>query len=340
MEESHDLAGYRAELTGFCYRMLGCFSDAEDAVQETMERAWRRSAQYDQTRASHRTWVYAIARNVCIDVLRTRQRRTRPSWAGDPAALGDSLGEPFPQRWVTSAPDACVINTEADPASIVARRESIRLAFVAALQVLPSRQRCALILKDVLAWESNEIAQVLEASASAVNSALQRARKTLAELDLAETDILNLNDTRQASLVERFVRAFEDNDVDALVALMREDAAMTMPPFAWWLRGRDTIRAAMSASDACRGSRLITTAANGSPAFAQYQRLGEDGDWQPRSVMVLELRDGLIQELTIFLGPGRMFAALGLPITAAEIQSRLCDEPARRPTYTLMHPLS
>ena len=308
-----DLTEYERELTGFCYRMLGSAFDAEDAVQETLLRAWRSRAQFDSTRGSRRTWVYTIARNVCLDMLRSKVRRSRPVAYGAAAPLGGPLGVPLgPEHWVTPVPEAWVVDQAADPAVIVQQRESIRLAFVAALQVLPPKQRAVLILKDVLAWESGEIASVLGTSPQAVNSSLQRARRTMAELELAPSDVMDPTDAGQVALIERFTRAFESNDVAGLVSLMREDTAMTMPPFTWWLSGRHAICVAMEASDSCRGARLVTVSASGCPAFAQYRR-DDTGVWRPWALMLLELRGGLIQELTTFLDADRMFTALGIP---------------------------
>lgn len=294
---------HRRELVAYCYRMLGSPFEAEDAAQETLERVWRHRDRFDERRGSYRTWVYAIASNVCIDVLRGRQRRLRAMDLAPPARPGDPLGEvASADRWIEPVPDALVISHADDPAATVAVRESIRLAFVAALQHLPARQRATLILRDVLAFSAAEVAQQLDTSVPAVNSALQRARATLARERADVRGVADPADPDHQELLARYVAAFERHDVDTLVTLLRKDASMAMPPLVWWLRGRDQIAAAWRADPAaCAGTRMVGTAANGGPAFAQYVWSERLGWYEPRSLTTLELVAGRIQRLTVYL---------------------------------------
>src|ERR1700759_2905551 len=233
------LEEYRRELTGYCYRMLGSGFEADDAVQETMLRAWK-SADRFEGRSSVRSWLYRIATNVCLDMLRGRQRRARPmelgpSSAPDPANLGEKLPE---HLWVSPIADDRVLAAEADPAVVVEARDTLRLAFVAALQHLPPKQRAALILCEVLRWQATEAAELLETSVASINSALQRARATLATADIAAPAEL---DAETRALLDRYVEAFEGYDIDRLPDLLPEDAIQSMPPFSLWLKGRDDI---------------------------------------------------------------------------------------------------
>jgi RNA polymerase sigma-70 factor (ECF subfamily) len=308
-----DLEPFRRELTGFCYRMLGSGSEAEDAVQETMLRAWRTADRFEG-RASVRSWLYRIATNVCIDMGRSVQRRARPMEMGGPSRPDESLlGAPLPEStWVTPIPDDRVDPIGSDPAEIAERRESIRLAFVAALQHLPARQRAALILCEVLRWRASEVAELLGTSTAAVNSALQRSRATLATLPPDPSPHLPLDDDA-AELLSRYVDAFERYDIAQLVTLLREDAVMSMPPFAMWLRGAENIGRFMlePGPSLCRGSRLLSLRANGCPAFAQYKP-DPAGGHSPWGVQVLEISDGRIAGFHCFLGPD-LFAFFGLP---------------------------
>ncbi|MEU5945711.1 sigma-70 family RNA polymerase sigma factor [Micromonospora sp. NPDC047465] len=299
---------HRVGLTGYCYRMLGSIFDAEDAVQETLLRAWRGHDGF-QARSSTRTWLYRIATNVCLDQLRGRARRALPMEFGGPdEPVLAALGAPASERWVGPAPDAAVLPA-GDPAAVAEARESVRLAFVAALQHLPPRQRAVLILRDVLRWRADETAELAGASVAAVNSALQRARATLAARDGLPTAPL---DGRQRDLLDRYVASFERYDIDSLVALLREDAVQSMPPFALWLRGPGDIRRWMLGPGAeCRGSRLVPVSANGGTAFAHY-RPDPAGGHRPFSVHVLEFSAGRISRLTHFLTP-ELFARFGLP---------------------------
>jgi len=309
-----DLAPYRRELTGYCYRMLGSGFDAEDAVQETMIKALRGAGRFEG-RSSLRSWLYRIATNVCIDMSRQVQRRARPVEMGPASPPDESLlGPHHPEAtWVTPLPDA---RLGVDPSEIAETRESIRLAFVTALQHLPSRQRAALILCEVLRWPASEAADLLGASVASVNSALQRARATLEALP--DNRGLRPLDADDAGLLERFVDAFERYDMDALVDLLHEDAVQTMPPFAMWLRGATDITTFMvqPGPSACRGWRLLPARANGCPAFGQYKP-DPAGGWQPWAIQVLEVSDGRIAELAFFLhplDPVRLFPAFGLPL--------------------------
>ncbi len=312
-----DLEPFRRELTGYCYRMLGSGFEAEDAVQEAMVRAWR-SADSFQGRSSPRSWLYRIATNVCIDMLRSVQRRARPMEMGPDSPPVESLLGPMRSEatWVTPIPDASVAPEHADPAEVAQYRESIRLAFVAALQHLPARQRAALILADVLRWRVAEVAELLDTSVPAVNSALQRARATLdADLDDARPEPLDEADTE---LLERYVDAFQRYDIDELVTLLHQDAVQSMPPFELWLRGADHIGRWMvqPGPSACRGSRLLPAGANGCPAFGQYRR-DPAGGYAPWAIQVLEVSDGRIASMNFFLhplDPERLFPSFGLPL--------------------------
>ena len=312
-----DLEPFRRELTGYCYRMLGSGFEAEDAVQETMLRAWRHADDFEG-RSSVRSWLYRIATNVCIDMHRQVQRRARPMDMGPSSPPDEShLGPLLPEAtWVTPIADAGVAPERGDPAEIAQYRDSIRLAFVAALQHLPARQRAALILCEVLRWPAAEAAELLETSVAAVNSALQRARATLGALpgDLTTSRL----DDVDAALLERYVDAFERYDIDRLVALLHEDAVQSMPPYAMWLRGSADIGRWMvqPGPSACRGSRLLPTTANGCPAFGQY-RPDPAGGYTAWALQVLEVSGGKIAWMSFFLAflePERLFPQFGLPL--------------------------
>ncbi len=266
-------------LTGHCYRMMGSAVDADDAVQETMVRAWRSLDRFDG-RAAPRTWLYRIATNVCLDMLAERSRRVRPTESGPAGTVDDSLDALPRTHWLEPVPDARVLPPHADPSELALLRESIRLAFVAALQHLLPRQRAVLLLTEVLGWSASEVAESLETSVASVNSALQRARATIASGNLADTAAA-LSD-EHSKLLERYVDAFLRYDVDALVALLHQDATLSMPPYTLWLRGHQAIRTwLLGRGSGCRGSRLLPTAACGSPAFGQYRSGGPDGGYQP-----------------------------------------------------------
>ena len=313
------LEGFRVELIGYCYRMLGSGFEAEDAVQETLVRAWRRLDDFDADRSPLRTWIYAIATNVCLDMLRSTQRRARPMDVAPPAQLGPELGIPLPEHaWIQPIPDRLALPATGDPANQAAQRESIRLAFVAALQYLPPRQRAVLILRDVLCWHADEVARLLTTTVASVTSALQRARATLKTIPIGPADPLEPLDQAKQQLLARYCDAFERYDVELLVSLLHEDATLSMPPFPWWLRGRDSIRRALlSAARPCEGARLVPTVANGCAAFAQYRPDGRDRDYEPFALMVVELWRDLITDTTIYLHPERLFALFELPASIA-----------------------
>jgi RNA polymerase sigma-70 factor, ECF subfamily len=306
------LEAHRRELTGYCYRMLGSMFEAEDAVQDTMVRAWRGHDRFEG-RASLRSWLYRIATNVCLDVLGGAQRRVRPMDLG-PAGSGFATdpGQPRPDKiWVGPVPDDRVLPECCDPADLVAARESIRLAFVAALQHLPARQRAVLILREVLAWSAHEVADLLGTSVPSVNSALQRARATLAAADPDGGRSLDGDDK---ALLEKYVRAFEAYDLDALTALLHSDATLNMPPLPLWLQGHADISAWMGGTGGgCRGSRLVPVAANGLPAFAQYRPRADGAGHDPWALIVLETSAGRISRVTNFLDTARLFPLFGLP---------------------------
>jgi RNA polymerase sigma-70 factor (ECF subfamily) len=311
-----DLEPFRRELTGYCYRMLGSGFEAEDAVQEAMIRAWRNADGFEG-RSSLRSWLYRIATNVCIDMHRQVQRRARPMDLQDPSPPDESLlGPLLPEAmWVTPVADAGLAPEGADPAEVALYRESIRLAFVTALQHLPARQRAVLILCEVLAWSAAETATLLGTTVPAVNSALQRARATLRALPPGSRH--GPLEVAEAGLLEAYVDAFERYDVDALVTLLHEDAVQSMPPFALWLEGAEDIGRWMvqPGPSGCRGSRLVATSANGCAAFGQY-RPDPAGGFAPWAVQVLEVADGRIAGMAFFLDfldPDRLFPYFGLP---------------------------
>jgi RNA polymerase sigma-70 factor, ECF subfamily len=310
------LLEHRRELTGYCYRMLGSAFDADDAVQETMVRAWRGLADFEG-RSALRSWLYRIATNVCLDQLSGRQRRATPmDLSGSPwQPVEASLAARRPgTAWVEPVLDRQVVAEDSDPAEQAVQRESIRLAFVSALQHLPPRQRAVLLLREVLRWRADEVAQLLDTTVASVNSALQRARATMAEVG-GEEETEPLDDVHRA-LLERYVDAFERYDVEGLVGLLHEDATQHMPPFAMWLRGRADIGTWMLGPGAkCRGSRVLPTLANGAPAFAQY-RLRAGGGHEPWALHVLEVRAGRVAHISSFLDhdDSGLFARLGLPL--------------------------
>jgi RNA polymerase sigma-70 factor, ECF subfamily len=313
-----DLEPFRRELTGYCYRMLGSGFEAEDAAQETMLRAWRNAARFEG-RSSVRSWMYRIATNVCIDMQRQVQRRARPMEMSPSSAPVESLlGPMLPEAtWITPIPDATVAPEGVDPAETAAYRESIRLAFVAALQHLPARQRASLILCEVLRWQASEVAELLDMSVPAVNSSLQRARATLRDLPTDPIPATQL-EPAEAALLEQYVDAFERYDIERLVTLLHEDAIQSMPPFEMWIRGAENIGRWMvePGPSACRGSRLLPTSANGCPAFGQY-RADPAGGHAPWALQVLEISAGRIvgmQFFLAFLDPERLFPAFGLPL--------------------------
>lgn len=315
------LEPYRRELTGYCYRMLGGAFEADDAVQETMLRAWRSYDRFEG-RSSLRSWLYRIATNVCFDHLGSSKRRERPMGLGGPQPaeeqyFGDVLAE---DRWLEPVPDDAVLPREGDPADVAVGRESIRLAFVAALQHLPARQRAVLVLREVLRWSAAEVAALLDTTVASVNSALQRARATLGSKGLRRTGDDGADapepqwDEIDESLLERYLDAFERYDMDALVALLHEDAVLNMPPYTMWVHGRsEVIRWMTGAGAGCRGSRCLPVQANGSMAYGQYRR-DPSGGWSPWGLAVLEDDgSGRITGITTFLDTATWFPRFGLP---------------------------
>ncbi len=313
---SDQLEEFRTELTGYCYRMLGSGFEAEDAVQETLLRAWRALDRFEG-RSSLRGWLYRIATNVCLDMLTGRQRRARPMDLRPAQSADTPLPTPLAEgAWIEPVPDPRVVPAGGDPADVAVARESIRLAFMAALQHLPPRQRAVLILRDVLRWRAAEVAELLDTSVASVNSALQRARSTLeatgARLEEGGAGGDGLDEEERA-LLARYVDAFERYDMDALTALLHEDATWNMPPYDLWLRTHlDIRRWCLGPGIGCRGSRLVPTLANGSPAFGQYKP-APDGSLEPWSLQVLEIENGGIGGITFFLDTSRFFPLFGLP---------------------------
>jgi RNA polymerase sigma-70 factor (ECF subfamily) len=285
--------------------MLGSPFEAEDAVQETFLRAWRAHDRFEG-RAALRSWLYRIATNVCLDMLGGRERRARPM------DLGPSR-EPILEN-ASILPEVTWIEPTPDPADVAVDRETIRLAFVAALQHLPPRQRAVLILCEVLRWRASEVAELLETSVASVNSALQRARATLESADVQAVDRVKL-DAPDRELLGRYVQAFEAYDLDALTSLIHEDATQSMPPYDLWLTGRDDIFTWwFGPGIGCKGSRVLPTrAANGSPAFGQYKPSETGKGHDPWALQVIEIADGKIAEMTFFLGTETLFPLFGLP---------------------------
>jgi RNA polymerase sigma-70 factor, ECF subfamily len=311
LEEQFELV--RRELTAHCYRMLASPFEAEDAVQETFIRAWKGIERFEG-RAALRSWLYRIATNVCLDMLSSRERRARPMDLGPSREpIAENLNTLPEVTWIQPAPDGLVL-PEGDPAEVAVARESIRLAFVAALQHLPPRQRAVLLLCEVLRWQASEVAELLETSVASVNSALQRARATLADQDLDAGRPVDALEESDRELLSRYVDAFQRYDIDALTSLIQEDATQSMPPYDLWLSGRDDIfRWWFGPGIGCEGSRVIpTVAANGSPAFGQYKP-AEGGGYEPWALQVVEIADGKIAELTFFLETETLFPLFGLP---------------------------
>ena len=313
------LEEFRTELTAYAYRMLGSAFEAEDAVQESFVRAWRAFDSFEG-RSSLRSWLYRITTNVCLSMLGASQRRARPMDLPSPQSAETPLPAPLTAAtWIEPVPAARVVASGGDPAEVAVARESVRLAFVAALQRLPPRQRAVLILREVLRWKAEEVAELLDTTAASVNSALQRARATLASTphDGPATTDPEL-DEAHAALLARYVDAFERYDMGALTALLREDATWNMPPYDLWLQThRDIVAWCLGPGIGCQGSRLVATMANGSPAFGQYKP-APDGGLEAWSIQVLELSGGRIAGITFFLDTARFFPLFGLPLRLDE----------------------
>ncbi|MEW2574370.1 sigma-70 family RNA polymerase sigma factor [Streptomyces sp. NPDC057621] len=313
------LEKHRVELTGYCYRMLGSSFEAEDAVQDTLVRAWRSYDKFEG-RSSMRSWLYRIATNVCLDMLTAGNKRARPMDLTDSTPLAQAALTPRADNtWLEPMPDARVLPTVADPAEAAVAKESVRLAFMAALQQLPPKQRAVLILREVLAWKASEVAELLGTTVASVNSALQRARATLSESGdgsaAARAVTSDPLDEEQQKLLDRYVAAFEGYDMAALTALLHEDAVMTMPPFDLWLTGPADITGFMTTlGAACADSHLVPVAVNGLPGFAQYKPDPETGGRTAWAVQVLEISEGRITGFHCFLDTQRWFPLFGLPL--------------------------
>ncbi len=309
-----DLERYRRPLTAYCYRLLASPFDAEDAVQESFVRAWRGLDRFEG-RAALKSWLYRIATNVCFDMLKASERRARPMDLGPAGEPIEANLRTLPETtWIEPLPDRALLADDGDPADIAETRETIRLAFVAALQHLPPRQRATLVLCEVLRWQAAEVAELLDMSVASVNSALQRARATIASAELSPSTTVDRLSAEDRALLDRFVGAFERYDVEELTQLIHEDAQQSMPPFDLWMRGRADIFAWWWGPGlACKGSRVIPAGtANGSPAFGQYKP-SPGGGYEPWALQVLEVSGGRIAELTFFLDVERVFPLFGLP---------------------------
>lgn len=309
---TEDLEALRVPLTGYCYRLLGSAADTDDAVQETLIRASSRWDQYDPSRGRLSTWVHGIATHVCIDMLRSAKRRALVVDLGEATGQGPDLGAPLPpDAWLEPMPDSRLIAAQ-DPGEVLLERESIRLAFIAALQYLAPRQRAVLVLRDVLAFTAQETAQILDATVPSVNSALQRARASLDAQRPNPLEIGDPEDAKQWDLLRRYVAAFEAHDVAGLKAILREDALTSMPPFAWCLTGGATIAELIAASDSCAGARLVPCRMNGTVGFGQY-RPGDDNVLRPFALVAVQVCGGQIAHVVTFLGTQDRFREFGLP---------------------------
>ena len=317
------LERHRAELTGYCYRMLGSAFEAEDAVQDTLLRAWRSYDRFEG-RSTLKSWLYRIATNVCLTMLEARGRRARPMDMGPAGTLDGALGTLPEATWIEPMPDERVLPDDGDPADLAISRETLRLAFVAALQHLPARQRAVLILREVLRWQASEVAELLDTSVASVNSALQRARATLADRDVGVASQSTALGQEERALLTRYVDAFERYDMDALVALLHEEATLSMPPYELWLQGPSDLRGwFLGTGRECRGSRLLPLAANGAPGFAQYRPSGPGGAHEPWALQVIDISGGRITGINCFLDTARFFPLFGLgPTPSAAPASR------------------
>jgi RNA polymerase sigma-70 factor (ECF subfamily) len=309
----NQLESYRRALTGYCYRMIGSGAEAEDAVQETMVRAWK-SVDKLQERGALKAWLFRIANNVCLDMLQSAQRRATPMDMGPSSTADTPLGAQLADSaYVRPIADAKVLPEQGDPAELAAEKETLRLAFVAALQHLPAKQRAVLILREVLRWQASEVAELLDTSVASVNSALQRARATIEDLQLDASGPSTVEDDDQKRLLADYVKAFEAYDMTALVGLLKQDAAFSMPPWPLWVEGPEQIVAFMTGPGAkCEGSKLIPLEANGGPAFALYNPTPE-GDFTAWAIVVMETSDGRVSGLHHFIYP-ELFAEFGLPL--------------------------
>lgn len=305
----------RPELLAHCYRMLGSVADAEDQLQETLVRAWRSYGDFEG-RSSLRTWLYRIATNACLRALENQSRRPLPSGLGAPAENPDEPVAPAKSEipWLQPIPDGVISSDPADPASIVGSRASVRLALVAALQYLPARQRAVLILRDVLVWRAAEVANLLEITPTAVNSLLQRARERLRHQTPALEQLSEPNEPATRRLLDRYGAAFENADVAALTALLREDAVLEMPPIPTWFAGRDRVVRFLAGQVPAQPGhfRLVPVFANGQPAFAEYART-PDGDYRASAIQVITVIAEGISRVVSFVGQPELFPRFGLP---------------------------
>lgn len=310
------IAPYRNELRAHCYRMAGSLQDADDLLQESLVKAWRGLPGFEG-RSSLRTWLYRVTTHACLDALEKKSARVLPSELGEPVDPHASFDPPRDDLpWLEPCPEDLVLATPQTPESRIVARESVELAFLVALQLLPAKQRAVLILRDVVGWEASECATLLDLSVAAVNSALQRARATLAARADTRTAPVVVDDRATTELLARYVRAWEHADVGELVALLHAEATLAMPPMSQWLRGADAIGTAIAAMVWHPGAapfRMVPTRANGSPAFAAYQR-ADDGSWRAAALHVLDLVDARVVGIVAFLDP-RTLAAFGLAPT-------------------------
>ena len=308
------LEQHRTELRAYCYRMLGSAFEADDAVQETLVRGWRNFDRFEG-RSSLRSWLYRIATNVCLDMLRSGQRRARPMDLGPAQSADTPLPDALPEvTWIEPIPDARVISREGDPAELAVERDTIRLAFIAALQHLPPRQRAVLILREVLRWKAEEVAQLLDTTVASVNSALQRARATIEKADTERSVAFDEMTREQQDLLARYVDAFERYDMDAFTSLLSEDATFSMPPYDLWLQTHEDIRKwCLGPGIGCQGSKLRATVANGRPAFAQYKP-DPDGGYSAWSLQVVEISGDQVVGISFFLDTERMYPMFGFPL--------------------------
>ncbi|MQA80530.1 MAG: sigma-70 family RNA polymerase sigma factor [Streptosporangiales bacterium] len=306
---------YRRELLAHCYRMVGSVHDAEDLVQETYLRAWRARDKFEG-RSSLRTWLHRIATRTCLTALDGRARRPMPTGLGEPGSdASDELVARHEVPWLEPVPDALLGSDHDDPATVVTSRSSIRLAFVAALQHLPPRQRAVLILRDVLQWRAAEVAEALETTTAAVNSILQRARATLDQVTPSEDDVVEPTSADQRALLEKYVRVFEQKDIPGIVELFTSEAIWEMPPFIGWYQGPENIGRLIDTqcpADGPSSMRLIPTSANGQPAFGVYLRERDGDDYQQFNLHVLTIAEGRVAHVGAFFG-AEMFRKFGLP---------------------------
>ncbi len=306
---------YRRELRAHCYRMSGSIHDAEDLLQESLLKAWRGISGFE-SRASVRTWLYKVTTSACLDAVDARKTRALPVGFGLPTEPGTPMTPRAEALWLEPAPDEQVVDDARSPEARYSPRESVALAFLAALQVLPAKQRAVLILRDVLGWQPAECADLLQLNVPAVNSALQRARETIARGDKSrKARAAAVEDESTKSLLTRYVRAWEDADVPGLVALLHEDAVLSMPPYEAWFKGAQSIGAALGGlvlpASAKGNLRLVPTRANGHPAFAMYVKDAATGELRPNALHVVECVNGKVVEITAFLEP-KLFPNFGL----------------------------